>query len=348
MTARYGKWRRWRRKRQICRERGPSGLYPFHPPGLVLWLQQYPLHCSIIWQSLRGCTPCLPSSLSLSSSGSPPIPLLTHFPNTITSLSAMPNPSQLLLLADHIKLSLLERQRAISLDLEPNSQDGEISRSLDSLKEGIDAVESDCARLEEANDESATEMRDQLDHLYSQYRDLTSQFRGSDGAAADDPVEFTNIKKSSPDLKQPVPQHPSSKSVRFMDNAAEEDDLNRRNLFQPYRDSPSPQGVDTSNMSNQQVYDHHEQIMRDQDEQLDRLGESIGRQHQLSIQIGDELEGHVALLDDMDGHVERHQGRLDKAKRRLDKFRRSASENWSMMTIIGLIIVLVILIVLLK
>ncbi|GAQ40397.1 hypothetical protein AtubIFM55763_003250 [Aspergillus tubingensis] len=260
----------------------------------------------------------------------------------------MPNPSQLLLLADHIKLSLLERQRAISLDLEPNSQDGEISRSLDSLKEGIDAVESDCARLEETNDESATEMRDQLDHLYSQYRDLTSQFRGSDAAADDDPVEFTNIKKSSPDLKQPVPQHPSSKSVRFMDNAAEEDDLNRRNLFQPYRDSPSPQGVDTSDMSNQQVYDHHEQIMRDQDEQLDRLGESIGRQHQLSIQIGDELEGHVALLDDMDGHVERHQGRLDKAKRRLDKFRRSASENWSMMTIIGLIIVLVILIVLLK
>ncbi|RAL04724.1 syntaxin family protein [Aspergillus ibericus CBS 121593] len=262
----------------------------------------------------------------------------------------MPNPSQLLLLADHIKLSLLERQRAISLDLEPNSQDGEISRSLDSLKEGIDGVEAECARLEESNDDSAADMRDQLGHLHSQYRDLSSQFRGSDVAdSTDDPVEFTNIKNSSPDLKQPVPQHPSSKSVRFMDSAAEEeDDLNRRNLFQPYRDSPSPQGVDTSDMSNQQVYDHHEQIMRDQDEQLDRLGESIGRQHQLSIQIGDELEGHVALLDDMDGHVDRHQGRLDNARRRLDRVRRSAGDNWSMMTIIGLIIVLVILIVLLK
>ncbi|PWY72207.1 snare-domain-containing protein [Aspergillus sclerotioniger CBS 115572] len=259
----------------------------------------------------------------------------------------MPNPSQLLLLADHIKLSLLERQRAISLDLEPNSQDGEISRSLDSLKEGIDGVEAECARLEESNDGSAADMRDQLGHLHSQYRDLSSQFHGLD-AAADDPVEFTNIQKSSPDLKQPVPQHPSSKSVRFMDSAAEEDDLNRRNLFQPYRDSPSPQGVDTSDMSNQQVYDHHEQIMRDQDEHLDRLGESIGRQHQLSIQIGDELEGHVALLDDMDGHVDRHQGRLDNARRRLDRVRRSAGDNWSMMTIIGLIIILVILIVLLK
>lgn len=38
----------------------PSGLYPFHPPGLVLWLQQYPLDCSINWQSLRGCTVLLP------------------------------------------------------------------------------------------------------------------------------------------------------------------------------------------------------------------------------------------------------------------------------------------------
>lgn len=53
----------------------------------------------------------------------------------------MANPSQLFLIADHIKLSLLERQRAISLNLEPNSQDGQISRSLESLREGIEAAE---------------------------------------------------------------------------------------------------------------------------------------------------------------------------------------------------------------
>ncbi|KAL4946348.1 hypothetical protein BDV06DRAFT_182820 [Aspergillus oleicola] len=264
----------------------------------------------------------------------------------------MPNPSQLFLLADHIKLSLLERQRAISLDLEPNSQDGEISRSLESLREGIETIESDVTRLEESNDEAASDLKDQLVHLRSQYSDLSSQFRGPAGSSDDDRTDspqFTNVKNSSPDLKQPVPQHPPSKSVRFMDNsAAAEDDLNRRNLFQPYRDSPSPDGVDTSDMSNQQIYDHHEQTMREQDDQLDRLGESIGRQHQLSIQIGDELDGHVALLDGMDGDVDRHQSRLDNARRRIDKIRRSAGDNWSMMTIIGLIIVLVILIVLLK
>ncbi|KAL9114551.1 MAG: hypothetical protein Q9187_007463 [Circinaria calcarea] len=64
----------------------------------------------------------------------------------------MANPSQLYLLADHIKLSLLERQRAISLNLEPNSQDGNISRSLDSMREGIEAIEQEAARLEDRGD----------------------------------------------------------------------------------------------------------------------------------------------------------------------------------------------------
>ncbi|KAF7125288.1 hypothetical protein CNMCM5793_001466 [Aspergillus hiratsukae] len=258
----------------------------------------------------------------------------------------MPNPSQLFLLADHIKLSLLERQRAISLNLEPNSQDGEISRSLESLRDGIESVESEVSRLEEANDDGAADLKDQLNHLQAQYRDLSSQFHDEGDSVLDS--DFSNVKKSSPDLKQPIPQHPPSKSVRFMDSEAEEADESRRNLFQPYRDSPSPPGLDHSNMSNEQIYDHHAETLREQDEQLDRLGESIGRQHQLSIQIGDELEGHVALLDGMDGDVDRHQRRLDGARKRLDKIRRKAGENWSMMTIVGLIIILVILIVILK
>lgn len=269
----------------------------------------------------------------------------------------MASPSQLFLLADHIKLSLLERQRAISLSLEPNSQDGEISRSLESLREGIEGAETEQARLEEANDNEAADWKDQLDHLRTQFRGLLSQFHGENASsstlnAPNDPAlasDFARATKMSPDLKQPVPQHPQSKSVRFMTSATDEDeDPNRRNLFQPYRDSPSPPGIDQSDMDNQQIHQYHSQVIRDQDEQLDRLGESIGRQHQLSIEIGDELDGHVTLLDEVDGDVERHQGRLNGARRRLDRVRRSAGDNWSLMTIIGLIIILIILIVILK
>ncbi|KAJ5499041.1 hypothetical protein LT330_010105 [Penicillium expansum] len=269
----------------------------------------------------------------------------------------MTNPSQLFLLADHIKLSLLERERAISLDLEPNSQDGEISWSLESLRESIEALEAEQTRLANSHDSAgAAALKDQLTPLQAQYKDLSTQFYGADGQPSDSNTTQAS-KPATPDLKQPIPQHPPSKSVRFMDSSAaaaavqdeidEEDERNRSNLFRPYRDEPSPR-PDQSNMDNQQIYDHHAQTMRDQDDQLDRLGESIGRQHQLSIQIGDELDGHVQLLDGMDGDVERHQTRLDGARRRIDRIRRKAGENWSMMTIIGLIIILVILIVILK
>lgn len=63
---------------------------------------------------------------------------------------ATTNPPQLFLLADHIKLSLLERQRAISLNLSPNTQDGKISRSLEQLRSGIESLES---QVQDAPDE---------------------------------------------------------------------------------------------------------------------------------------------------------------------------------------------------
>ncbi|KAJ6148252.1 hypothetical protein N7497_010234 [Penicillium chrysogenum] len=242
----------------------------------------------------------------------------------------MTNPSQLFLLADHIKLSLLERERAISLDLEPNSKDGEISWSLESLRESIEALEAEQTRLANSHDSAgATALKDQLTPLQAQFKDLSTQFYGADGEPSDNSTQA------------------SAAAAAVQDELDEEDERNRSNLFRPYRDEPSPR-PDLSNLDNQQIYDHHAQTMRDQDDQLDRLGESIGRQHQLSIQIGDELDGHVQLLDGMDGDVERHQNRLDGARRRIDRIRRKAGENWSMMTIIGLIIVLVILIVILK
>jgi hypothetical protein len=68
--------------------------------------------------------------------------------------TTMANPNQYFLLADHIKLSLLERQRAISLKLEPTAQDGHIARSLDSLRDGLDKVTKERVRLEQAGETS--------------------------------------------------------------------------------------------------------------------------------------------------------------------------------------------------
>lgn len=60
--------------------------------------------------------------------------------------------SQLFLLADHIKLSLLERQRATSLHLDSDSQDGHISRSLDQFRSGLASLEQEQSQHEQERD----------------------------------------------------------------------------------------------------------------------------------------------------------------------------------------------------
>lgn len=57
--------------------------------------------------------------------------------------------SQLFLLADHIKLSLLERQRATSLNLDDDTHDGHISRSLDQLRRGLTSLKQEKSRHEQ-------------------------------------------------------------------------------------------------------------------------------------------------------------------------------------------------------
>lgn len=285
----------------------------------------------------------------------------------------MSNPSQLLLLADHIKLSLLERQRAISLNLDPNpSQDSNIARSLESFREGIESLAS-----RSSDDETLSQLR-------TQYNDLSRQFQGEASTTSEatvsspnDPLLQDDFARAKTRTSSDATRHQKAsnlktqdvsasqgqagaKNVRFRDNPSQEslndaeDEANRAALF-PTRYTDAEDGESrartpdpTADMSNQQIHAYHQQVIAEQDDQLDRLGESIGRQRHLAMQVGDELEGQVALLDEVDRGVDRHQGRLDGAKRRLKGVGERAKENWGMTTIIVLIVILVLLIVLLK
>lgn len=64
----------------------------------------------------------------------------------------MTKTSQLFLLADHIKLSLLERQRAVTLNLDSDSQDGHISRSLDQFRSGLASLEQERPQHDQEGD----------------------------------------------------------------------------------------------------------------------------------------------------------------------------------------------------
>ncbi|TDZ25317.1 Syntaxin-52 [Colletotrichum orbiculare MAFF 240422] len=274
--------------------------------------------------------------------------------------------NQLYLLADHIKLSLLERQRAQSLDLDADSQDGHISRSLDQFRDGLDFLESETKRLQDAGDDSAAQnITDSLPALQKQFSDLTSQFHGFSNPSTSETTTSPNDPSLSPDFAaaqstkplkgslRGLPGSSASKTVRFTDSPAAAEDPNAAALFGEgrYRDDPADTNGyrdHAEGLDNQQIHAYHTQIMRDQDDHLDRLGESIGRQRELSMQIGDELDSHVAMLDEVDEVVDRHQSRLDRAKRSLGKVARDAGESKQMVAIIVLIIILILLIAILK
>jgi syntaxin 8 len=134
--------------------------------------------------------------------------------------------------------------------------------------------------------------------------------------------------------------------VRFTDSSP--DDPNRAQLF-PYRDNPDTDAApDHAALDNQQIHAYHSQVIAEQDDQLDQLGASIGRQRELSMQIGDELDGQVVLLDDVEEGVDRHSEQFRRARGRLDRFSRKARENWSLTVIVVLIAILVLLIVITK
>jgi syntaxin 8 len=227
-------------------------------------------------------------------------------------------------------------------------------------------------------------LQKQFDDLTSQFHGFSAPSTNStltqpnDPALAADFAHATNT-SASPPLPSSSSLHPpakkslrnsgtstptgSSKTVRFQDNnnnaggssnAAALDDeaaASARLFNQPYRDDPDgPEGYrDTAEgMDNVQVHAYHSRILREQDDQLDRLGESISRQRELSMQIGDELDDQVAMLEDQEALVDRHASRLDRARRQVGRIARSAGESKQMIAIIVLIVILILLIAVLK
>lgn len=257
---------------------------------------------------------------------------------------------RLFLLADHLKLSLLERQRAISLNLEPNAHDAtQITQSLNSLQEGLEELEAQDRDLDVPEDTNS-----ELSRLRQQYAELYAQFHGK--APPSVATTHPNDPALQEDFNAAQLRRPSSarnKSVRFRDNPDEEvapvDQANRNALFaeqERYRDEPDY--PDQSGLDNQQIHAYHKQVIQDQDEQLDTLGQSVRRQRMLGIEMGNELDEQNEVLEDVERGVDRHTSTLDTARRRLGTVARKSKDNWSWVTIGILICVLVLLIIVLK
>jgi syntaxin 8 len=256
---------------------------------------------------------------------------------------------QLFLLADHLKLSLLERQRALSLNLNLDStkQDGHIRRSLSQFHDGIEQLEQ---RQRELGNQPTPST--DLPRLRKQYADLYAQFYGSAPPSA---AITTSNDPALTDNLVAAPSTPGrNKSVRFRDDPDDDSEdaearANRAALFSdPERYRDEPEGPDQSALDNQQIHTYHKQVLREQDNQLDVLGQSIGRQRTLGIQMGNELDEQVELLDDVERGVDRHIETLGGAQQRLKTISRKAKDNWNWLTIAILIIILLLLLIILN
>jgi syntaxin 8 len=193
-----------------------------------------------------------------------------------------------------------------------------------------------------------TSTADHLTRVKEQYADLSSQFHGHPNPGASSTLTQPNDPSLAADFTHAQKTSKLSKSVRFTDAPSASSPPTKTSRYAPYRDDPDEGAPDHSALDNQQIHEYHKNVISEQDEHLDRLGQSIGRQRELTIQIGDELDSQVDLLEEVNERTDRHQSQLDGASKRLTTFAKKARENWSLTTIVILIIILVLLIVITK
>lgn len=201
---------------------------------------------------------------------------------------------------------------------------------------------------------AAFTLEETIHTLQAQYDELASQFSTSHTSLSptlttpNDPALANDFARAT---ERPRQTAINAKAVRFSDPHDAEHEANRSALF-PYSDNPAlsePSTADTqAELSNEQIHAYHSSVLREQDDALDRLGQSIGRQRELSMQIGNELDEQVLMLDEVDGLVDRQQGRLDGARRGLRGVADRASDNCGGVTIAVLVVVLLLVVLITK
>lgn len=89
------------------------------------------------------------------------------------------------------------------------------------------------------------------------------------------------------------------------------------------------------------------EVMDRQDEDLDKVIDGTSRLKNLVLDIGDELDEHAIIIDDLQRDTEHTQSRLNRAQRKLDKLLRGAGgDKGKLICIVLLFIILGILVLL--
>lgn len=232
---------------------------------------------------------------------------------------------------------LLEKQRLQASPLAQSNSNrkglhaAQISKNLRQLRTGILEMEE-----KDGRSEAVMLLRGQYERMGAMiYKDGSDiEVESLDPPAPSEPSSESSSTDSLPRAPSPPVVLPPTPPPR---DSIEYD-------YSPYKDDPdgSPPLDDAGIMLQQRV------MMNEQDEHLDRLSQSINRQHHISVQINDELDVHTGLLEELDTDIDRTHSRLGNARRRLDRVAQGAKENSSAVAIGLIIFILLILIIVFK
>lgn len=221
---------------------------------------------------------------------------------------------KLKLLADQLRVSIMERNRLLAMQVETVQDDeDEMRHSLRTLHQGIKSLDGNGTAY------TADALQDDIGFLKKEYKELYDLYGEQDPELQGFPTQELSYTDDPEYARQILLPERLRKSVRFSDSVADQ------------------------NINNGEVLQMQTQIMREQDSSLDNLSVSISRQRELSAQIGNELDEHGELLDTVSSMADRSTNKLEQAKHRLTSFSRKARENGHLFSIIILIIILFLL-----
>lgn len=244
---------------------------------------------------------------------------------------------------EQLKDAIEERQRLIGLKLTPSQSDNlEIVEVLSRIKRSFTYLHGDLKG-------------DLIKNYGTEYTALVADY----GDIINELEQDAYIEVSEYEFTQQLPvEEANKKSVRFKDFEADEDDHTQMrnelmgtasNNFKPYRDEePDRNTLLSIDTTNQEMFAQHQQQILEQDQNLDRLHQSISTQHSMGVGISQELDDHLIMLGDLESQADRSISAVRRATTGVANFRRKVAENGSLTTIIVLTIILILLLVVLN
>ncbi|RCH87859.1 hypothetical protein CU098_009674, partial [Rhizopus stolonifer] len=213
--------------------------------------------------------------------------------------------SRLDLLADNTLPIVFERNRLKELKLNVDKYEANVNKNLTQLREGIQVLEQQLSEQEQTGAKNTKSDEDKLIQLQVKVDKLDALF---------------GLKEASDARKILLgDKRGKNTSVKFT-------------------------SIDMDDVENGQILQLQQRIIDDQDQDLDHLSETIRRQRELGLLIGDELETHAQLIDETEDMVDRTDERLRQARKKLDYVNRKIKDNKSVCIVIALIIVFFILV----